>query len=378
MRLQLSPGISYYIRKLLRQNLDRLKFDNQQGAGIQADATSDLNVVLSSLYDNEQRANSVVDELERLALVHQSLSGQGARNRPELQKTEDKIFSLLHLKPFDGNHKGTVLIVDDVQSNLTLLSAALKRQGYDIHTALSGKEAMASIQNAIPDVVLLDIMMPDMDGYAVCEYLRNYTLTQDIPVIFVSAIHDASSKVKAFGLGGSDYITKPFQIEEVLVRVDNQLKIRSLQKRLENQNVRLQDELTERRQMEERYLSLFERSNEGMFQSSPEGRFLKVNRALANLYKYASCEDLIAAMTDISTQLYVQPDRRQELVQQLRQQGHILGVTSEVYCQDGSTLWITENIYAVRNARGKILYYEGTVHSVECSQAMSVPQLQLS
>ncbi|OUC15982.1 MAG: hypothetical protein B0A82_04035 [Alkalinema sp. CACIAM 70d] len=284
----------------------------------------------------------------------------------------------MHLKPFDGNHKGTVLIVDDVQSNLTLLSAALKRQGYDIHTALSGKEAMASIQNAIPDVVLLDIMMPDMDGYAVCEYLRNYTLTQDIPVIFVSAIHDASSKVKAFGLGGSDYITKPFQIEEVLVRVDNQLKIRSLQKRLENQNVRLQDELTERRQMEERYFSLFERSNEGMFQSSPEGRFLKVNRALANLYKYASCEDLIAAMTDISTQLYVQPERRQDLIQQLRQQGHILGAISEVYCQDGSTLWITENIYAVRDARGKILHYEGTVQSVEQGAAMSMPQLQLS
>lgn len=378
MRLQLPPGISYYIRKLLRQNLDRLKFEGQQGDGIQPDATSDLNVVLASLYSNEQRINSVVDELERLALVHQSLSGQSARNRSELQKAEEKIFSLLHLKPFDGNHKGTVLIVDDVQSNLTLLSAALKRQGYDIHTALSGKEAMASIQNAIPDVVLLDIMMPDMDGYAVCEYLRNYTLTQDIPVIFVSAIHDASSKVKAFGLGGSDYITKPFQIEEVLVRVDNQLKIRSLQKRLENQNVRLQDELTERRQMEERYVSLFERSSEGMFQSSPEGQFLKVNRALANLYKYASCEDLIAAMTDISTQLYVQPERRQDLIQQLRQQGHILGATSEVYCRDGSTLWITENIYAVRDARGKILYYEGTVHSAERSSAMPMPQLQLS
>lgn len=378
MRLQLPPGISYYIRKLIRQNLDRLHFDTEDGQGIPADATSDLNEAIAKLYSDDAQANFVVNELERLAIVHKTLSSQGVQHQPDLQKTEEQIFSLLSLKPQDRQRRGTILIVDDTQASVNLLALALRRQGYTIHTASSGQEALEAIQNAIPDVLLLDIMMPEMDGYEVCEHLKSYTLTRDIPIIFVTALQEASNKVKAFGVGGADYITKPFHIEEVLVRVDHQIKLHSLQKRLESQNIRLQNELLERRQMEERYRSLFERSNEGMFQSTLEGQFLYVNRALAHLCGYASAEELIEAIEDIGQQMYVQPDRREDLIRQLQEESQVLGAVSEIYRKDGSKIWISENIHAVRDANGKFLYYEGIVQPFIVEDPTHTPQLQVS
>jgi adenylate cyclase len=368
MSVQLSPGISYYIRKLLRQNLDRLYFEANHQSAIKPDPTSDLNGVLSSLYPDLQQCSTAARELETLALMHQTLNGTGAANRPELQRVEAQIFQLLHFRSQEYHRKGNVLVVDDVPTNIQVLATALSRQGYEVQTATTGKTAIACIESLIPDVILLDIMMPDMDGYAVCNHLKNYTLTRDVPIIFVSAVHDAASKVRAFGAGGADYITKPFQIEEVLVRVDNQINLRTLQKRLEVQNLRLQDELRVRQQVEERYRLLFERSSEGMFQTSPSGKYVKVNPALARLYGYTSPQDLLQTIDDIGRQLYVDPQRRDQLSQQLADQNSLREVVSEVYCKDGSTIWISENIHVVRDGHGKPLYYEGTVHQQAIAQ----------
>ncbi len=111
-----------------------------------------------------------------------------------------------------------VLIVDDEPNNLRLLSAMLSEHGYEVRTVINGSMALSSIALEIPDVILLDIMMPDMDGYEVCQRLKGNPKTQHIPVIFVSAMDETLDKIKAFRTGGADYITKPFQIEEVLVR----------------------------------------------------------------------------------------------------------------------------------------------------------------
>ncbi|MDX2441091.1 MAG: PAS domain S-box protein, partial [Desulfobacterales bacterium] len=126
--------------------------------------------------------------------------------------------------------------------NLRLLTAILKEAGYIVRQLRSGKRVMASALDAPPDLILLDIMMPETDGYEVCRGLKAEERTCDIPVIFISALEDVANKIKGFSVGGADYITKPFREEEVLVRVKTHLGLRLMQNRLEEQNARLRHE----------------------------------------------------------------------------------------------------------------------------------------
>ncbi|AFY85246.1 response regulator [Oscillatoria acuminata] len=139
-----------------------------------------------------------------------------------------------------------ILIVDDEPNNLRLLSNLLKKQGYKVRAVLSGEMALSAAKSTPPDLILLDIMMPDMDGYQVCHQLKNDSETCQIPVIFVSAKDQGFDKVKAFAVGGVDYITKPFQVEEVFARMECHLKLNYLQMKLEEQNYQLQAEICQR------------------------------------------------------------------------------------------------------------------------------------
>lgn len=141
--------------------------------------------------------------------------------------------------------KGTILLVDDQPQNLRLLSDLLEEQGYEVQQAINGTIALQAIARQQPDLVLLDITMPDVDGYSVCQQLKANRKTQDIPVIFVSALDEAWDKVKAFTVGGSDYISKPFKVVEVLARVENQLKIKQLQSTLQHRNRQLRQAIQE-------------------------------------------------------------------------------------------------------------------------------------
>ena len=141
--------------------------------------------------------------------------------------------------------KANILLVDDRPKNLRLLSDLLEEQGYEVQQAINGAVALQAVTLAHPDLILLDINMPDMDGYSVCQQLKAEPSTRDIPVIFVSALDEPWDKVKAFSAGGSDYISKPFKVVEVLARVENQLKIQQLQRQLKDQNARLQQAIQE-------------------------------------------------------------------------------------------------------------------------------------
>lgn len=136
-----------------------------------------------------------------------------------------------------------ILIVDDTPVNLRLLSQILDEQGYQTRPVPDGRLALAAAQAKPPDLVLLDIRMPDMDGYQVCAQLKDDARTKDIPIIFISALDAVEDKVKAFTVGGVDYITKPFHVEEVLARVKTHLALRSLQEKLENANRKMAQEL---------------------------------------------------------------------------------------------------------------------------------------
>ncbi|BAY79820.1 response regulator receiver sensor signal transduction histidine kinase (plasmid) [Nostoc linckia NIES-25] len=141
------------------------------------------------------------------------------------------------------NHKKNILVVDDTPDNLRLLSAMLTAQGFEVRKALNGKMALTACQMVLPDVILLDINMPGMDGYQVCQQLKADDRTCEIPVIFISALDDVLDKAKAFDVGGVDYIAKPFHGAEVVLRIENQINLRLLQVKLQEKNFLLQQAL---------------------------------------------------------------------------------------------------------------------------------------
>lgn len=138
-----------------------------------------------------------------------------------------------------SNPKANILVVDDTVANLRLLVGILTERGYKVRPASNGSLALSSARTESPDLILLDILMPNMDGYEVCKQLKSDELTHEIPVIFISAINEVVDKVKAFTVGGVDYITKPFQVEEVLARVETHLALRNLQRNLQEKNEEL-------------------------------------------------------------------------------------------------------------------------------------------
>ena len=146
-----------------------------------------------------------------------------------------------------------ILVVDDLADNLRILSNTLNQQGYKVRCAKDGATALKVARKFIPDLILLDIKMPDMDGYTVCRHLKANSATQNIPVIFLSALDDVLDKVKAFEVGAVDYITKPFQVEEVLIRAKNQLnlqlakaEITQLNQQLKQLNQQLEQKIDDR------------------------------------------------------------------------------------------------------------------------------------
>lgn len=142
--------------------------------------------------------------------------------------------------------KKDILIIDDTADNLRVLSSLLTKHGYNVRKALNWQMALTACETVLPDLILLDIMMPEIDGYKVCQRLKASDLTADIPVIFISALDDVFDKVKAFGAGGVDYITKPFEFEEVLVRVKNQLALKTARLEILKLNTELEQRVKQR------------------------------------------------------------------------------------------------------------------------------------
>jgi len=145
----------------------------------------------------------------------------------------------------DSRSQPSILIVDDVPANLNLLTTILKQHDYKVRPAPSGVLALEAARHAPPDLILLDIHMPMMDGFEVCRRLKGDEALKEIPVVFISALTETSDKIRAFDAGGVDYITKPFQVEEVLARVRTHLELRRTRRELKRKNKRLKKALGE-------------------------------------------------------------------------------------------------------------------------------------
>lgn len=244
-----------------------------------------------------------------------------------------------------------VLNVEDSKSDSDLIARLLKKAGYDLtfKQVDNAAQMRAALKKQAWDVVIADYSLPQFDGHAALKLLQETGL--DIPFIAVSGTIGEETAVGMMKAGAQDYLMK-----ENLIRL-----VPAIERELEQAEVRRRQKQAEQAlvESEKQYRLLFENAPVGVFQSTPEGRYLRVNSALANIFGYDSAEELIAGITDIASQVHVQPGRRREFMQRLADDGQVMDFVNRNYRRDGSQIWTSTNARAVKDMQGEVLYYEG-------------------
>jgi diguanylate cyclase (GGDEF)-like protein/PAS domain S-box-containing protein len=278
--------------------------------------------------------------------------------------------------------RGTILIVDDLPDNLRLLSATLGEHGYKVRCAKTATLALSAARNSPPDLILLDINMPEMSGYELCQRLKADEITRDIPTIFLSALDDIIDKVKAFNVGGVDYITKPFQVEEVLVRVKNHLALQAakaeirqlntqLEEKVQQRTIELQREIAERR-LAAQLLQESEQRLDGILTSLEDvvwsisladKRVLYLNKAVEKVYG-RKVQDFL----DYSSLRFemVHPDERikvKQAFQSLSREAD-LDLEYRIVRAGGEICWVRDRAHLVRDEFGRASHIDGITSDI--------------
>ena len=239
--------------------------------------------------------------------------------------------------------KARILIVDDTPTNIKVLSDLLIAYGFEVLISRGGEDALQKLQRVQPDLILLDVLMPGMDGFETCRLLKASPQTEDIPVIFMTALADPIDKVKGLTLGAVDYVTKPLQHEEVIARMSVHLKLRRLNKQLTEQNALMQEEIRSRklaeralRSSEEKFAKAF-RSNPGLMTIATleEERFLEVNQNFCSITHYTQEE--IRGKTSCELGLWVDLQERDRIFHLLRTQGVVSKQEIQIRTKIGET-----------------------------------------
>jgi PAS domain S-box-containing protein len=225
-----------------------------------------------------------------------------------------------------NREKPTILIIDDDPDSLNMLMRYLHEAGFKTMIAPNGERALRQLELARPDLILLDVLMPGIDGFETCRRLKNRETTKDIPVIFMTALSEMVEKLQGFEVGGVDYVTKPLQHEEVLARLNAHLTIRRLQQRLQEQNVLLEEQNT-------RFQTLSEATFEGII-IHDNGRILEVNQTVEKMFGYSRADvfgkDVLAFITpeyrQIATTHIQTKDETPYEVEGIRQDGSIFPI----------------------------------------------------
>ena len=243
-------------------------------------------------------------------------------------------------------YRADVLAIDDTPENLQLLSQLLTERHYKVRSVTKGRTALRAAQAAPPDLILLDINMPEMGGYEVCERLKADDITREIPVIFISALGETLDKVRAFEVGGVDFVTKPFQVEEVMARIETHLQLCRLRQQLQAQNVRLQQEIRDRKRAQETFTKAFRSSPSPIAITTLEsGRFLEVNASFLALSGYTRPEVIGFRLDELA--LGLDMNRYHQGRAQLEQAGVLHNWEFELFTKAGerrTVLLSVENI----------------------------------
>ncbi|MGD8542761.1 MAG: response regulator, partial [Desulfobacteraceae bacterium] len=216
-----------------------------------------------------------------------------------------------------------ILIVDDETANLQLLSELLGREGYQVRPANAPHLAIESAVAIPPKLILMDVKMPDMDGFEACRRLKQDNRTSDLPIIFISALQNVGDRVKGFEAGGVDFISKPFQEAEVLARVRTHINLRNLQLNMEEIIAKRKADLV---QSEAKYRSLVNNAMVGVFQSTRDGRFLYVNDALVRMFDFDSPAHMIS---EGSISRWRHSEDRDRMLAELQKNGSVTNFEAE-------------------------------------------------
>jgi len=201
----------------------------------------------------------------------------------------------------------TILLVDDEPRNLDVLHHSLRKSGFKVLVAINGEEALIRVSRTRPDLILLDVNLPGIDGFETCRRIHAMDAGKDVPIIFITMDTDVVDKVKGLEIGAVDYITKPFQPEEVVARIDRHLTIRNLQQQLEEQNAQLQQEIAERKQAEKNYKSLFEAIPDDAFVLDWDWRYVVVNKSSWEHTAFTKDDIIGKKITDVYPQMTTSP-----------------------------------------------------------------------
>jgi sigma-B regulation protein RsbU (phosphoserine phosphatase) len=243
-----------------------------------------------------------------------------------------------------------VLLVQDVAKYARVLREMLeghRASAFEIEWVETVGQARDFVAKEEPNVILYDLALPGGLG----EFMEIHRAATHVPIIVLADSADEEMALEAVHEGAQDYLVKG--------GVDMQVVVRSIRYSMERKGAEMA-----LLQAEEKYRSIFENTIEGIFQTSPEGSYLSANPALARIYGYDSAEELMEGLTNISRDLYVEPGRRAEFVTLMEKHDVVSGFESRIYRKDGSVIWISENVRAVRGRNGEIAFYEGTVEDI--------------
>jgi len=253
-----------------------------------------------------------------------------------------------------------ILIVDDEISNLQMLTQLLSDAGYQIRTAKEPKFAIESAMAQPPNLILLDVRMTGMDGFEVCKRLKQDERIRGIPIIFISELQDLQDKIRGFAVGGVDFITKPFQEEEILARVRTHLALRDMQLHLEEMVAKRTAEALDR---DERFRATFEQAAVGVAHVSPDGKFLRLNQKFCDIVGYSQEEMLALTFQDITHSDDLDVDLeyvRQVLAREIENYS-----MDKRYCRkDGSIVWVSLTVSLVFDKVGNPKYFVSVVKDI--------------
>lgn len=245
-----------------------------------------------------------------------------------------------------------VLLIEDNPDDVFFLRMVLRKldgTSFELEPASSLAKGLERMASGEMDIILLDLTLPDSEGLGTFEAVKSHC--GGVPVIVLSGVDDETIAVRAVHAGAEDYLVKG--------SVDSQLITRAIIYAIERTEFKKAI-----LKAEQKYRDIFQNSVSGIFQTTPEGRYLSVNPALIRIYGYETADELITNLTDIQRLLYVNPNRRGEFIRLMQTQGVIQNFESQVYQKDKTVIWISESARAVRGADGRIQYYEGMVEDI--------------
>ena len=293
----------------------------------------------------------------------------------------------LHLfnEELDNIKPKKILIVDDLPHNLRLLYNTLKENGYEVRCAKSGSMALIGVKQYKPDLILLDIKLPDLDGYEVCKQLKANPISKDIPIVFLSALDNILDKTKAFAVGGADYISKPFQIAEVLTRIEHQLSLISakaqirhlnsfLERKVQQRTAELQQEIIERieaqmqaKQDRDKLESILNSLKEVVLSIDADNwQLIYLNPAAEKVYNRPAI-DFFNNQNIWLEVIYAEDRQRvEQSFSQLKSEGNVKTIEVEyrIVRSGGEIRWLNDRRHVVYDNRGTALRIDAIINDI--------------